>query len=97
MSILPNTYIPGQIVFLQDVITDPTTGLPVVDASDTVTVYKPDRTTVSPEPTVTSPLPGTYAAQVTADASYGWWEYVWQSSGAGAGASRGWFYVSPVP
>lgn len=92
---LPNEYIPGQIVFLQDAITDPATGLPVADSSDAVTVYRPDRTTTAPTP-IGNPSTGVYTAQVTADQS-GWWEYVWNSTGAGAGARRGWFWVSPVP
>jgi hypothetical protein len=97
-SALPNTYVVGQIVFLEDVITDPTTGQPVDDATDVVTVYQPDGTTASPAPTVTPGASGsgTYTAQFTPTQA-GWHEFVWQSTQGGAGASRGWFYVSPVP
>jgi hypothetical protein len=94
----PNEYIPGQVIVLQDVITNPTTGALVSDGSDAVTVYKPDDSVVSPPLSVSSPSTGTYQAQVTpAPTETGWWKYVWKSTGAGAGAGRGRFFVSPVP
>jgi hypothetical protein len=90
------SYIPGQVIVLQDVVTNPVTGGLVNDATDAVTVYRPDGTTITPA--VTNPSTATYQAQVTPGASQtGWWEYVWLSTGAGAGAGRGRFYVSPVP
>lgn len=94
---LPNTYIVGQIVLLSDLIANPTTNVPVADSTDVVTVYKPDGTTV--EPIIVHPgqdNANAYDAQVTVDQP-GWWEYVFQSTGAGAGAGRKRFYVSPVP
>lgn len=91
---IPNEYIVGQIVFLEDTITDPVTGDPITDGSDVVTVYQPDGTTSTPA--VTAGAAGTYSAQFTI-AQPGWHEYVWLSTGAGAGGRRGTFYASPIP
>lgn len=94
---MANEYIIGQIILLQDLITDPATGLPVNDSSDVVTVYKPDGiTTLTPSVTHGSTTPYAQTAQVVPDQS-GWWEYVWKSTSTGAGAGRGRFWVSPVP
>lgn len=93
---MANEYIIGQIILLQDLITDPATGLPVNDSSDIVTVYKPDGTITSPSPSHSSTTPYATTAQLTPDQP-GWWEYVWKSTTAGAGAGRGRFWVSPVP
>lgn len=100
---MANEYIPGQIIVLTDVITDPnstpTPNTPVDDGTDVVTVYKPDGTTVSPGVSPSgSAGSGTYKAQVTADTTVGWWTYVFKSTGSpGAGAGRGRFYVAKVP
>lgn len=93
-----NTYILGQIVFLEDVITDPgNNDAPVDDATDAVTVYQPDRTTETPSTSHSGATgSGTYRAQFTPTQT-GHHEYVFRSTGAGAGARRGHFYVSPVP
>lgn len=91
-------YIQGQVIVLSDLITNPfstpTPNAPVDDATDVVTVYKPDGTTTAPGPT--HGTTGNYSAQITLDQA-GFWEYVWKSTGAGAGAGRGRFYVQPVP
>ena len=92
-----STYIVGQVVLLSDLITNPSTDAPIVDATTICTVYKPDGTS-----SVLSVVhPGqddadAYDAQVTVDQA-GWWEYVFLSTGAGAGAGRNRFYVSPIP
>jgi hypothetical protein len=90
----PNEYIPGQVVVLTDTITNPATAALTNDASDTLTVYKPDGTTTSPA--VTNMSTGVYSAQITVDQA-GWWEYVFKSTGTAAGAGRSRFYVSQVP
>jgi len=91
-------YIAGQVVVLSDLITNPnstpTPNAPIDDATDAVTIYKPDGTTAVPA--VAHGTVGNYSAQITLDQS-GWWEYVFTSTGAGAGAGRGRFWVSPVP
>jgi non-ribosomal peptide synthetase component F len=98
----PNEYIPGQVVVLTDLITDPnstpTPNTPIDDNTDAVTVYKPDGTTSTPSVSHSGASgSGTYKAQLTVDQA-GWWEYVFRSTGnPGAGAGRGRFYVSPVP
>lgn len=92
-----NSYIVGQLVGLSDVISRTATGVVVSDSSTTVTVYKPDGTTV--QPAVTHPGiddPDAYEAQITVDQA-GRWEYVWESTSTAAGAGRGRFYVAPVP
>jgi len=82
-------------VVLEDVITDPSLGNALTDdSSNVLTIYKPDRTSVTP--TVNRASLGTYTGQIVLDQT-GWWEYVFSSTGAGAGAARGRFYVSLVP
>lgn len=90
-----NEYIIGEIVLLEDAITDPRAAdAPVDDVSESVTVYKPDRT--SETPAVAHDGTGLYSAQFEATQA-GWHEYIFRSTGAGAGAGRGSFYVSDVP
>jgi hypothetical protein len=94
---MASEYILGQIVLLSDLITNPVSGATLSDATDAVTVYRPDGTTITPA--VTHPgqdNAAAYDAQITVDQS-GWWEYVWRSTTTGAGAGRSRFWVSPVP
>lgn len=91
---LPNQYIVGQPMFLEDFIEDPVTNVPIDDATDVVTVYVPDSTTETP--TVTPMGGGIYSAEYI-PALPGWYQYVWRSSGTGAGGRRVTFYVSPIP
>lgn len=90
---VPNTYIAGQVVVLTDTITNQV-GTLTDDPTDQVIVYKPDGTTVAPG--VNHLSTGVYNAQLTVDL-HGWWEYVWKSTGAAAGAGRSRFYVAEVP
>lgn len=101
---MANEYIPGQVIVLTDVITDPnstpTPNATVDDNTDVVTVYKPDGTTAAPPVSHSGAAgSGLYKAQVTPGSTEtGWWEYVFKSTGSpGAGAGRGRFYVSAVP
>ncbi len=97
-----NTYIVGQVVFLQAILSDPATGDasdpatqdPVDDPTIVLTVYKPDGTTSLPS--LTHASTGTYTTQVTLDQD-GYWTYASRSTGAAAGADRERFYVSQVP
>lgn len=91
---MANEYVPGQVVVLTDTITNPTTSTLTDDPTEELTVYKPDGTTASPG--VNHASTGVYNAQLTVDQS-GWWEYVFKSTGAAAGAGRGRLFVSPVP
>lgn len=91
---MANTYILGQVIQLRDVISDPITAQPVDDATVGVTIYRPDGTPTVPS--VTRLSAGTYVATVLPNLT-GWWEYVFMSTGLGAGAGAGRFYVSPVP
>lgn len=97
----PNIYIIGQIVVLEDLITDPNDiteafpdGVPIDDATDVVTVYAPDDSWSTPA--VVHAALGTYTAQVTPDQA-GYWTYVWRSTSTGAGAGTRRFYVRAVP
>lgn len=91
---MTNTYILGQVVQIRDVISDPSTLQLVDDNTIAVTVYRPDGTTTVPS--VSRLSAGTYVATVLPNLT-GWWEYVFLSTGLGAGAGPGRFYVSPVP
>lgn len=96
MPVPYNTYLIDQPILLVDLITDPRTGDPVADPSDAVTVFQPDGTPSTP-PTIVDPDdPNGYAA-VFVPSMAGWHEYIWRSTGAGSGAGRKTFYVSPVP
>lgn len=97
-STLPPTFLIGQIVFLQDIITDPVTGLGIDDSTDAVTIYLPDQTNTGSINGTHDGMAGSgrYVAQFTTTQA-GWHEAVWRSTGPGAGASRNWFFVSPVP
>lgn len=89
-----NEYIPGQLVVLTDTISNPTNSQLADDSTEALTVYKPDGTTTSPG--INHASTGVYNAQLVLDMP-GWWEYVFKSTGAAAGAGRGRFFVSPVP
>ena len=99
---MANNYIVGQVVLLRDRLSDPSTGdidnpatqTAVDDATEQITVYKPDGTTTSLG--VTHVSTGVYTAQFLADTP-GWYEYVGQSTGSAAGAGRNRFYVASVP
>ncbi len=91
----PNEYVVGAVVTLKDLIsTDPAGLIPIDDATEVITVYKPDGATATP--TVAHGSTGTYTTQITVD-QVGWWEYVGKSTGAAAGARPGRFWVAPVP
>ncbi len=90
----PNTYIVGQVVRMADVITNQQTGALVDDATEALTVYKPDGSTVSVP--VTHESLGNYSGQYAPDVQ-GWYEYVFNSSNGATGRGRGRFYASPVP
>lgn len=90
----PNKYVPGQIVVLSDAIANTVSLAATDDNTDVVTVYKPDGTIATPS--VAHGVTGAYSAQVTVDQA-GFWEYVFKSTGAAAGAGRGGFWVMPVP
>src|SRR4051812_17168225 len=99
-----NRYIVGQPVFLRVRLSDPETGDPadpatqdgVDDATLVITVYAPDGTNSTPALTHVST--GVYTGSVTASASQsGTWEYASNATGAGAGAAKERFYVSPLP
>lgn len=89
-----NTYIVGQPIELQDVITNPRTDALTDDGTTNVTVYLPNGTTETPA--VIRDSLGTYLATFTPSVS-GWHEYIFRSTNTGAGAGRSRFYVSPVP
>lgn len=92
---MANEYVVGQVVVFKDLVSSDAAGLvPVDDATDVVTVYKPDGTTATPA--IAHGVTGTYTASLTVDQS-GWWEYVYKSTNTAAGAGRGRFYVSKVP
>lgn len=91
---MSSTYIIGQTILLIDTLTDPLTSTLIDDSSEAVTVYQPDSAAVTPA--VTHVSLGVYTAEYDA-VQAGWHEYVWRSTGAASGASRGTFYVSPVP
>ena len=87
----------GQIIQFEDAVTDPANGdAPVDDGTDVVTVYLPDGTSVMPGTSHSGTTPYLTTAQFTPTLA-GWHEYVWTSTGGGAGKGRNRFYVSPVP
>jgi hypothetical protein len=95
-----NKYPLGAVVQLKDLITDQDTGLPVDDATEALTIYKPDGT--SSLPTVAPGATGHYSATITVDQA-GFWTYTWRATGTGAGAGGGGvdeagrFWVMPPP
>lgn len=92
---MSDSFIVGQVVILEDVITNPALADVLTDdGSEACVVYLPDGTTVAP--VVTRESLGTYTAQFTPTLT-GNHEYVFTSTGLGAGAGRGRFYVSPTP
>lgn len=74
--------------------TDPTTQDPVDDPTLVLTVYAPDGSTQTPGLSHVST--GVYTTSVTVDQD-SVWEYATNSTGAGAGAAKERFFVSPVP
>jgi hypothetical protein len=92
---LPNTYIVGQVVLFQDVITNQQTSVLTDDATESITFFRPDGTTVTGT-AIAHPSLGTYTAQYAPDQA-GWWEYLFASTNGATGRGRGRFYVSPVP
>lgn len=95
-----NEYIVGQVIVLQDLITNPfstpTPNVPVDDPTDAVIVYKPDGTTVTLSVVHGANGSGAYSGSIALDQP-GWWTYVWRATTTGAGAKKKSFYVAPVP
>lgn len=94
---MPNSYILGSEVQLQDLITDPNNGnAPVTGATDVCTVYLPDGTTS--QPAVTEIGGGVYRALYVPTIT-GWHEAVFEVApgNSGANANRTRFWVAPVP
>lgn len=65
-----------------------------VDTAGTLTVYKPDGSTITPA--VSGAGTGTLTAPVTYDMAY-WWLLKWTVSGTGAGVEHEYVYVPPAP
>lgn len=91
---VPNTYFVGQVVIMRDVITNQRTGVLTDDATETLTLYRPDGTTVGVS--LTHDSLGNYSGQYAPDQT-GWWEYLFSSTNGATGKGRWRFYVSPVP
>lgn len=97
-----NLYIVGQVVRLRARLSDPDTGDPddpttqdpVDDATEVLTVYKPDGT--SSTPALTHVSTGVYTVNVTVDQA-GYWTYGSNSTGPAAGADKESFRVVPIP
>jgi hypothetical protein len=94
---VPNSYIVGEVIELNDLVTDPSNNnAPVTGATDVLTVYQPDQTTVTPS--VTDSGGGVYRADFIPTMA-GWHQALFEvaEGNPGAGAGRTVFWVAPVP
>ena len=85
----PNRYDPGQIVVLSTTFS--VEGVGTNPSSVTLTVVRPDNTTLTPVPI--SDGSGVYHADVPTTHIPGEWHYRWVGTGVAAGADDGVFIV----